>query len=104
MFIFVALYGRWEAGNSLKILSWGVGTFSTIENFILRTFIFRLFRTARPDTHLSNSGAKSTPAIAPYLFPTHPESSATKFCAGKCQNFFEISRHGPNHDQNVVPK
>ena len=36
-----ALYGSWEAGNSLKMLSQGVGTFSTIANVILRTFIFR---------------------------------------------------------------
>ena len=44
-----AVYGRWEAVHSLKMLSWGVGTFSNIENFILRTFIFGLFGTlSRP--------------------------------------------------------
>ena len=36
-----ALYGSWEAGDSLKIVSRGVGTFSTIEDLILRTLIFR---------------------------------------------------------------
>ena len=40
-----ALYGSWEARNSSKRLSQGVGTFSTIEDFILRTLIFRLFST-----------------------------------------------------------
>ena len=35
--------GRWEAGDSLKILSRSAATFSTIGSFILRTFIFRLF-------------------------------------------------------------
>ena len=30
---------RWEAGNSLKMMSSDVGTFSNIENLILRTFI-----------------------------------------------------------------
>ena len=38
-----ALYGSWEAGDSLKIVSRGVGTFSTIEELILRTSFFRLF-------------------------------------------------------------
>ena len=42
IFEFFALYGRWEAGHISKILSRAVGTFSTIENVILRTFIFRL--------------------------------------------------------------
>ena len=46
---FFALYGSWEVRNSIKRLSWGVGVFSTIEYFILRTFIFRLFLTiSRP--------------------------------------------------------
>ena len=40
-----ALYESWEAGNSLKMLSQGVGTFSNIENFILGTLIFDIFST-----------------------------------------------------------
>ena len=47
----LALYRIWEAGNSFKILSWDVRTFSTIEHFILRTSIFRFFwdpRTLTP--------------------------------------------------------
>ena len=43
IFLIFALYGRWEAGNSLKMLSQGVGTFSTIASVILGTFIFRHF-------------------------------------------------------------
>ena len=45
-----SVYGSWEAGDSVKILWRDVGTFSTIEYFILRTFIFRHFRPlgARP--------------------------------------------------------
>ena len=42
-----ALYGSWEAGNGLKMMSQGVGTFSTIEHLILRTFIFRHFGDPR---------------------------------------------------------
>ena len=48
-FLDFAIYGRWEAVHSLKMLSWGVGTFSNTENFILRTLIFGLFWTlSRP--------------------------------------------------------
>ena len=36
-------YGSWEVGDSLRILSWGVGTISTIENVILITYIFYMF-------------------------------------------------------------
>ena len=43
IFLIFALYGRWEAGNSLKMLSQDVGTFSTIASVILGTFIFRHF-------------------------------------------------------------
>ena len=43
IFGFFALYGSWEAGDSLKIVSRGVGTFSTIEDVILRTSIFQHF-------------------------------------------------------------
>ena len=47
IFWIFALYGSWEARNGFKILSWGVGTFSTIEHLILRTFIFRHFLDPR---------------------------------------------------------
>ena len=46
-FLDFALYGSWEAVHSLKIMSQGVGTFSTIEHLILRTFIFRHFGDPR---------------------------------------------------------
>ena len=39
MFRFLALHGSWEPPHSLKMMPQGVGTFSTIENPILRTFI-----------------------------------------------------------------
>ena len=42
VFLDFALYGRWEPLDSLKMMSWDVGTFSNIENLILRTFIFRV--------------------------------------------------------------
>ena len=42
-----ALYGSWEVRHSFKMISWGVGTFSTIEDLILRTFIFRYFLDPR---------------------------------------------------------
>ena len=35
-----ALYWSWEAVRSFKVMLQGVGTFFTIENFILRTFFF----------------------------------------------------------------
>ena len=100
-----ALYGSWEAGNSLKILSRGVGTFSTIEDIILRTFNFRFFFRPFPDLpHLTNLAAKNAHAMAPCLSLTHPERCAAKFCTGKCQKFLGISHLRPNRDQNVVPK
>ena len=40
--MFFAPGGRWEAGDSLKILSRDMGTFSIIEYTILKTFIFGL--------------------------------------------------------------
>ena len=40
MFLIFSLYGRWEAGDGLKMLSSGVGTISTIEIFNTTTFIF----------------------------------------------------------------
>ena len=44
-FWILVLYGSWEAGDSLKIMPRGVGTRPTIENLVLRTFVFRfLFR------------------------------------------------------------
>ena len=43
VFFIFALYGSWEAGNSLKKRSKGVGTFSTTASVILRTLIFRHF-------------------------------------------------------------
>ena len=38
-----ALYGSWEVRNSFKMLSQGVGTFSTIEDSILGTFMLLTF-------------------------------------------------------------
>ena len=41
--MFFCLYGSWEPLDSVKILSRGVGTFSTIENLILRTCVSNCF-------------------------------------------------------------
>ena len=54
IFGFFAPDGRWEGGDSLKILSRGVGTFSTIGRFILETFIFRLFWHPPFDQNMRN--------------------------------------------------
>ena len=50
IFWILALYGSSEAGNSFKILSWDVRTFSTIEHFILRTLFFQHFLDSRSPT------------------------------------------------------
>ena len=39
-----SLYGLWKVGNVYKIYVAGLGTFLDIENFILSTLCFRLFR------------------------------------------------------------
>ena len=53
IFFDFVVYGRWEAVHSLKMLSQGVGTFSNIENFIMRTLFFCFFGTlSRPSRHV----------------------------------------------------
>ena len=44
-FLDFALYGSWEPTHSFKMMSQGVGTFSTIENLIPRTSFVRSFLT-----------------------------------------------------------
>ena len=103
-----AQYGSWEAGNSLKILSRGVGTFSTIENFIPRTCIFRRFFShsgpSQLDARFPNLVPKNAPTVPLSIGLTHPERCATNLCAWKCQKFFGISHQRPNRDQNDVTK
>ena len=62
---FFAQDGRWETGNSLKILEWGVGTISTIENFTLSTCISLFFLTI------------SRPSQLDIIFPTREQKVAT---------------------------
>ena len=64
-FWILALYGSWEAGNSFKILSWDVRTFSTIEHFILRTFIFRHLLDSRSPTPKCDPPIEKQVALSP---------------------------------------
>ena len=68
-FLNFALYGSWEAVHSLKILSRDVGTFSTIGSFILRTFIFWLFRPFSNLPTFSQLRSKKWPCHGSMLKP-----------------------------------
>ena len=74
-----ALYGSWEAGDSLKIVSRGVGTFSTIEDVILRTSIFQHFLDprsltpkARPALRKAGRTSSKSGSFASKSRPDHP--------------------------------
>ena len=74
-----ALYGSWEAGDSLKIVSRGVGTFSTIEDVILRTSIFQHFfgprsltPKARPTLHKAGRTSSKSGSFGSKSRPDHP--------------------------------
>ena len=70
IFWIFALYGSWEAGNSLKIVSRGVGTFSTIEHAILRTFILLFLFSDLPNLPpIPQLGSKKCPCQGPILKP-----------------------------------
>ena len=83
----LALYGSWEAVDISKSMPQGVGTFSTIENFILRTFIFGLFldpmghgstRMERGSTRIEggwNAEARGFPKIEVRGMPERDTSS-----------------------------
>ena len=67
IFLIFNLYGHWEAVHSLKTLSRGVGTFSNIENFILRTSIFRHFFDPRSRKAGRSFSKREPPQARPAL-------------------------------------